>query len=168
MCSPHHTAPSPVDHRVVHVPRSPSEASEVYQIGSDIQDDDQRTEKHSQLGCPVTRVHERHDVMFDEAAIVPGSTGKSPQVVLQRRERTEPPVELDGCTPERTGNVDPCDPLPSPCEKAANDDKHDECDVKQHDRVRKQTVPHAVRSPISQVESRKVILGIGTKMQSRV
>lgn len=93
--------------------------------------DDDRAEQDLDAGCETCRVQQGHDVVFDEACVVTLSSREMPQVVFERRERTESTEELNASTPRCRGHVDPRAARPAQREQSAEHDECHECRVRE-------------------------------------
>ena len=60
------------------------------------------------------------------------------QFMLERRQRTDPPGELDACAPDRGGQVRPGQPGPAEHEQASERHESGERQVQDYDKVREQ------------------------------
>jgi hypothetical protein len=81
----------------------------------DRQVDSQHQRRQDELRPPgePTRVEDRQEVVAHEIALVGRLARPSPELLLQRRERTDPSGQLDPHSPQRGGKVKPRHPGPA-------------------------------------------------------
>jgi hypothetical protein len=72
-------------------------------------------------------VQHRQEIVLDEASAISRLSASPAKPVLQRRERTDPPLELDQRPPDRRRKVQQHDPAPAKHQKSAgNHEQHEE------------------------------------------
>ena len=81
-------------------------------------------------------IENRKNVMGDEIALVSGLSLLPAQPVLERRQRTDPPGELDEHPPDNRRNMQPDHARPPEHQNPAEHDEDYECKMKEEDEVR--------------------------------
>lgn len=100
------------------------------------------------LTSEVLGVHNRNQVVLDEAAFVAGFPGKLAPADLERRERTDPARELDQTGSRDGWHVEPGEPRPAGDGKAAKDREEDEGAVKHDHEIGEQAIRHLVETTL--------------------
>jgi hypothetical protein len=111
-------------------------------VDGEIHGEDADSEGKLRIRRQAGRIDEQHQVVLDEVSRIAGAAGPFPQMILERRERTDPTRELHECPPDCGGKVQPGEPGPSQDEESARGHEDHEGNVKEQDRVRQNRIDH--------------------------
>src|SRR5262245_25843743 len=89
------------------------------QINECVQRQYNHSENNLRAACQPLGVQHGNDVMVDESPGIACLAPRIPQVILERRERADPPEELDENTPRCRGQVHPRELRPAQDEETA-------------------------------------------------
>ena len=94
-------------------------------------------EAQGDLGLARERrwVHNRNNVLVDEASRVLGCAGSASELVLKWGERAYPPAKFEQGTPQGRGNVHPGNPAPAQGQRATEHNEDNERQVDEDDEV---------------------------------
>lgn len=105
------------------------------QVHAAVQEKHKKTEEDLDPSGQSRRIKKRQDVVLDETGLIPRSSSRLPEPLLQGRERADPAGEFNQGSPTRRGQVEPHHPPPFQDQESAEQDKQNEGEMEKNEEI---------------------------------
>ena len=105
------------------------------QVNAAVQEKHKKTEEDLNLSGQPCRIKKGQDVVLNEAGLIALSSSRSPEPMLQGRERADPAGEFNQGPPTRRRKVEPYHPPPFQNQESSEQDKKNEGEVEKNEEI---------------------------------
>ena len=105
------------------------------QVNAAVQEKHKKTEEDLNLSGQPCRIKKRQDVVLNEAGLIPPSSPRFPEPMLQGREWADPAGEFNQGSPTCRRKVEPYHPPPFQNQESSEQDKKNEGEVEKNEEI---------------------------------
>ena len=105
------------------------------QVNAAVQEKHKKTEEDLNLSGQPCRIKKRQDVVLNETGLIPPSSSRFPEPMLQWRERADPAGEFNQGSPTCRRKVEPYHPPPFQNQESSEQDKKNEGEVEKNEEI---------------------------------